>query len=683
MAKEIRNISIVGHGGCGKTTLCEAILYVTNTIQRMGSVKDGTTVSDYGDDEIKRTISIDLSVLRCEYDGVGINLLDTPGYQDFVGEAKKGLAACDSVLVVMDATQGVEVGTEIMWGYATDQGIPKMIFLNKMEKENADFFGTLENIKETLEITPTPLQLPIGEGLEFKGIVDLLRMKALVYGEEGVREEEIPKGMEDGVLKFRERLIEAIADTDDRLTEKYLEGEEFSEEELIRGLSKGIRESRIIPLLCGSGERVIGIHPLLDAIVNVMPSPLLREGILAKNPISGEEEIVYPKDPSFAAHVFKVTSDPYVGELVIFRVFSGELKTGDEIYNGTTGKKERVTHISLLHGKERREIQSVGCGDIAAFVKLKGLRTSDTISSPSRPVCFKEIVFPSPLTSVAVNPKTKADQEKLSTALAKLQEEDPTFKVRFAHELGQTIISGMGELHLEVMVDRLTKRFGVEINVERPKIAYREAITMPSKGEGKYKKQSGGRGQYGHCFLDIEPLPQGQGFEFVNKIFGGAIPSKYIPAIEKGVKDTMAKGILAGYPVIDTKVTLYDGTFHEVDSSDLAFQIAASFAFKKAFEGAGPRLLEPIMEVEVIAPEQDMGGVIGDLNSRRGKIQGVEPKGKNQVVRAFVPEAEMFKYSSTLRSLTGGRGTYSMKFAYYEEVPPHIAQSIIQESKKG
>jgi elongation factor G len=376
-------------------------------------------------------------------------------------------------------------------------------------------------------------------------------------------------------------------------------------------------------------------------------------------------------------------SDPYVGELTLFRVFSGRLSTGEEIYNASLDRKDKVGHICLLHGKERTEVHGVECGDIAAFVKLKGHRTFDTLSSPSRPLCFKEITFPPTPTSIAVNPKTKADQEKLSIALTRLKEEDPTFNVRLAHELGQTIISGMGELHLEVMIHRLTSRFGVEISVERPKIAYREAITTSSKGEGKYKKQSGGRGQYGHCFLEIEPLPQGQGFEFVNKIFGGAIPSRYIPAVEKGVKETMAKGVLAGYPVIDTKVTLYDGTFHEVDSSDLAFQIAASFAFKKAFEGARPKLLEPIMRVEVIAPEADMGGVIGDLNSRRGKIQGVEPRGKNQVVKAFVPEAEMFKYSSALRSLTGGRGSYSMEFAHYEEVPPHIAQSIIEEAKKS
>lgn len=681
--ENLRNISIVGHGSCGKTTLCEALLFNAKAIPRMGRVEDGSTISDYGEDETKRGISIDLSALTCEHNGVKFNILDTPGYQDFVGEAKKALAAVDGTLVAIDATQGVEVGTEAMWGFAGERDLPRMVFVNKMDKENADFSKSLDSLKNDLGINPTPLQLPVGKGPDFKGVVDLLKMKAFVSKDGTVSEEEVPKELEQEVASLREKLIENIAEIDDALTEKYLEGEELTVEELIAGLRQGITEGKIIPVALGSAEKNIGILPLLSAIAQAFPNPIQRTPVRALKAKSDEEEEIAPKeDAPFAAQVFKVMVDPFVGELTFFRVYAGKLEPGDDVYNSTREENIRVGHICFLHGKDRKDVHRVSCGDIAAFVKLKGMKVSDALCNSSNPIRLKEIEFPSTLTSLAVNPKTKADQEKLSTSLNRLVEEDPTFTVKLEPELGQTIISGMGELHLEVMINRLTSKFGVEVNLEKPKIPYREAITAQAKAEGKYKKQSGGRGQYGHCFLEIEPLPSGGGFEFINKIFGGAIPSKYIPAIEKGVKEAMAKGVLAGCPVIDTKVTVYDGSFHDVDSSDMAFQIAASFSFKKAFEKARPVLLEPVMDVEAIAPESDMGDVIGDLNSRRGKIQGVEPKGKNQTVRASVPQAEMYKYSSTLRSITSGRGTYSMNFSHYETVPAHLAEAIIAESKK-
>ncbi|HAV43326.1 TPA: elongation factor G [bacterium] len=681
-AQNLRNVLVVGHGSCGKTTLCEAILYNARAISRMGRVEEGTTVSDYGQDEIKRGISISLSVLTCEYQGVRVNILDTPGYQDFVGEAKEALAAVDAGIVVVDAVHGVEVGTEVMWGYVNERSLPRMIFINMMDKENADFDRTLKSLRDDLGISPTPLQLPIGQAAAFKGVVDLLKMKAVVFKDGVASEEEIPEELSQEATRFHERLIEDIAEVDDALTERYLENGSLTPEEIKTGLCQGINASKIIPVLVGSAEKNVGILCLLEAIIALLPSPIQRAPILAFNPTTKEAQEVIPKEEApFAAQVFKVTVDPFVGELALFRVYAGRLKPGDTIYNSTQGRSERIGHICFLHGKERKDVPSVSCGDIAAFVKLKGIRISDSLCDPSQPICFKEIEFPSPLTSLAISPQTKADQEKLSTALHRLSEEDSTFKVRLDQELGQTLIFGMGEVHLEMMVGRLISKFGVEVKLEEPKIPYREAITVKAKGEGKHKKQTGGRGQYGHCFLEIEPLPTGSGFEFENKIFGGAIPSKYVPAIEKGVKETMTKGILAGYPVVDTKVTVYDGTFHEVDSSDIAFQLAGSFAFKKAFENARPVLLEPIMKVEVIASESDMGNVIGDLNSKRGKIQGVEPKGKNQIVRSLVPQAEMHKYSSTLNSLTGGRGTYSMTFSHYEVVPSHLAEAIIAQSK--
>lgn len=680
-AENLRNIAIVGHGSCGKTTLSEAILFNARAISRMGRVEDGTTTSDYGQDEIKRGISIDLSVLSCEHNGAKINILDTPGYQDFVGEAKKALAAVDGALVVIDATHGVEVGTETMWNFCDERKLARIVFINKMDKENADLSKALASLKDNLGATPLLLQMPLGKGADLKGVADLLRMKSFVPMDTGIREEEIPRGLEEEARRLRETLIENIAETDDGLTEKYLEGEELTLEELCSGLCQAVSQGKIIPVYLGSAEKNIGIHPLLSAICEILPSPIKRAALTIADP-DKEKEIIPSEDAPFIAQVFKVMVDPFVGELTFFRVYTGRLEPGDDILNSTRGKNERAGHICLLHGKDRKEVGRVACGDIAAFVKLKGMRTSDTLCHPSCPICLTKIEFSPPLTSLAVNPKTKADQEKLSTALHRLVEEDPTFTVRQDPELAQTIISGMGELHLEVMTERLVSRFGVGINLEKPKIPYRETITAVARGEGKHKKQSGGRGQYGHCFLEIAPLPAGTGFEFINKIFGGAIPSKYLPAIEKGVKEAMAKGVLAGCPVIDTRVTVYDGSFHDVDSSDLAFQIAGSLAFKKAFEGARPVLLEPIMDVEVIAPESDMGGVIGDLNSRRGRIQGVEPKGKNQTVRALVPQAEMYKYSSTLRSITSGRGTYSMSLAHYESVPAHLTEAIIAESKK-
>ncbi|MDI6703575.1 MAG: elongation factor G [bacterium] len=678
----LRNVGLISHGGAGKTSLTEAILFNTKTTDRLGRVDNGTATTDYLEEEIERKISISSSLAQANWGGYKINIIDTPGYMDFVGEVKRALRVVEGVIVVIDAVSGLEVGTEIVWNMADEENLPRIVFINKMDKENASFHKSYESIKNGLNANVIPIQLPIGEEGNFRGVIDLIGQKAYVYKDGDFKIEEIRDDLKDKSHSYREKLIEAIVETDDTLTEKYLEGKELTEEELRKTLSKAIKEQKLIPVLCGSAYNNIGIHPLLDNLIEVLPDPFFQKFIIGKNESDEEEKREISVNEPFSSLVFKVMTDPYVGDLTLFRVFSGKVRTGQEIYNSTKGEKERIGHICQIHGKQRREVGEIVTGDVGAVIKLRNVSTSDTLCDPAHPIRLKPIDFPNPTISIAVNPKTKQDQEKLSIGLSHLEDEDPTFRVKLEHELGQTIISGMGEIHLEVMIDRLRKRFGIEVNLEKPKIPYRETIKKTAKGEGKYKRQSGGRGQYGHAFLEIEPKPRGEGFEFVNEIFGGAIPAKYIPAIEKGVKEAMNKGILAGYPVIDTKVRLYDGSFHTVDSSDLAFNIAASLAFKNAFNEASPVLLEPIMQVEVMAPEEYMGDIISDLNGRRGKIQGMEPKGTIQIIKALVPQAEMYKYSTNLRSITRGRGIFNMEFSHYEEVPSHLAQKIIEESKK-
>lgn len=679
----IRNVGIIGHGGTGKTTLAEALLFNTKVTTRLGRVDDGNTVLDFDPNEIERKMSINAGLAYVNWKNHKINIIDTPGYTDFIGEVIRTLRVVDACIVLIDATSGVEVGTEITWKYANEHNLPRIIFINKMDKENADFYKVLEMIKKVLESEANivPIQLPLGQATEFKGIIDLIKQKAYVYGDGKCEVKEIPAEEMENVNNFREKLIEAIAETSDELTEKYLETMELEENEIITGLTNGVKSGMIIPVVCGSSYNNAGVQPLLDMIIEFLPSPIEKGEVVGINP---EEKRTCSLDAPFSGIVFKVITDPYIGEMVFFRAYSGVVHTGEELYNSNKAQKEKVAQICFVMGKNRNEVPEIGCGDIGALVKFKGAFTGNTLCAPDAPIEFPGIIFPEPTAEIAINPKTKQDQEKMSLALSKLRDEDPTFQVRYDHELAQTIISGMSELHIEVMLSKLQRKFGAEVNIEKPKVPYRETIKSSAKGEGKYKRQTGGRGQYGHALIEIEPLPLNSEtqFEFVDKIFGGAIPSKYIPAVEKGVKETLEKGILAGYPILWIKVTLYDGSFHEVDSSDIAFNLAGSFALKDAFQKANPVLLEPILRIEAKVPEEYMGDVIGDLNSRRGRIQGIEPMGKMQIIKAYVPQAEMYKYSTSLRSITRGRAVYHAEFSHYEEIPYQDAEKIIQQARQ-
>ncbi|MDI6735306.1 MAG: elongation factor G [bacterium] len=685
--QNIRNVSIIGHGGTGKTTLSEALLFDAKLTNRLGRVDDGNTVLDFDPGEIERKISISAGLSYLNWRDHKINLIDTPGYMDFIGEVIRSLRAIDSSIVLVDAIHGVEVGTEIVWNYANEQNLPRMIFVNKMDKENANFYKCLDGIKEVLETEASivPVQLPMGEAVNFKGVLDLIKLKAYTYKDGKEQVGEIPKEDLDKVNELREKLVEAVAETSDELTEKYLEGMGLDEKELLIGLTNGIKSGKIIPVVCGSSYNNMGVNSLLDMVIDFLPSPLERGDTMGIKP---DEKRPCSLTAPFSALVFKIISDPYIGEMSLFRVYSGTIHPGEELYNPSKNQKEKVPQICLVMGKNRSEVHEIGCGDIGALVKFKGATTGDTLCSHHSPIEFVKITFPESTTEVAINPKTKQDQEKMSLALSRLHEEDPTFKIRYDPELGQTIVSGMSELHIDIILTKLQKKFGAEVNIEKPKVPYREAIKSQAKGEGKYKRQTGGRGQYGHALIEIEPIALNSetSFEFVNKIFGGAVPAKYIPPIEKGVKEKMGKGILAGYPILWVRVTLNDGSFHEVDSSDIAFQLAGSFAFEDAFQKANPVLLEPVMEVDVKVPDEYMGSVVGDLNSRRGRISGMEPMGRTQVVKASVPQAEMYKYSTSLRSITHGRGVYHAQFSHYEEIPHQLAEKIIQqaqEAKKG
>lgn len=682
--EKIRNVALLAHGGAGKTSLTEALLYTSGVINRLGRIEEGTTVSDYTADEVRRKISIKSALLHSQWQEHKINLVDTPGYTDFVGEVRSALPVVDGAIVVIDGTSGVEVGTERAWSYAEEFHLGRLVFVNKMDGDNANFYSILEAMKKGWGNKITPLQLPLGEGNGFQGVIDLLKMKACLWGSDGKAEEkEIPGEWEEKAKKYHEELIEAAAETDDGLLEKYLEEGSLSEDEISKALSQGTGEGKIVPLLCGSAYQAKGIEGLLNAIISFLPSPLDRPAIPGKKP-GGEEEVKIEakKEAPFSALVFKTTFEPHLGELSFFRVYSGTLSSGSTVYNSTRGNEERIGQIILPRGKEKEEISQLQSGDLAAVAKLKGTSTGDTLCDKKNPLILPKVSFPQPVISLAVKPKTKKDQGKLSDALGKIGKEDPTFEVRLDHELGQTIISGMGELHLEIILNELRDKFGVEVEVEKSKVAYRETIRSTAKVRGKYKRQSGGRGQYGDVWIEVEPLPQGEDFEFVNKIVGGAIPTKYIPAVEKGVREAMQKGVLAGYPLTNIRVTLYDGGFHAVDSSDMAFHIAGSMALKKASLEAKPVLLEPIMEVEITVPDEYLGDITGDLNGRRGRIMGIEARGNNQLIKAQVPLAEVDRYSTDLRSQTKGKGSHTMKFSHYEEVPQRVSEKIIAEAKK-
>ena len=659
-AKNIRNIAVVGHGGTGKTSLAEAMLFNTGAINRLGRVEDGTTTADYHPEEVKRGITVHTSAVPCEYEGTKLNILDTPGYSDFIGEVKGALRVAESALFVVCGVSGVEVQTEAVWELAG--GAAKAVFINKLDRENANFDRAVEQLHEKFGATFVPFAIPIGVAENFRGVVDILCEKAYLYDGKEEKTGSIPEELSDQVRKYRDKLIEAAAEADDEYLMKYLDGLELTAEEISSGLVKGFKEAKFVPVLCGTATKNCGVKALMDFLVSYSPAPQTEDGPLA-------------------ALVFKTLADPYVGRMNYVRVFSGILKSDSTVYNSNKEKSERVGQIFFVRGKTQQPTENVPAGDIAALVKLTETTTGDTLCEKDKPVTLEGIDFPEPTLSIAVEPKTQGDEDKLATALARLVEEEPTIRVTKNIETKQTIITGMGETQLEMILERFKRKFGVDVTQKPLRIPYRETIRAEVKVEGKYKKQTGGRGQYGHVWLRIAPLP-GEEFKFDEEIFGGAVPSQYFPAVEKGVREALNEGVLAGYPVTNVAVTLYDGSYHPVDSSEMAFKIAASMAFKKGAQQAKPVLLEPIMEVEVLVPENFMGDVIGDLNTKRGRILGMEPMGKQSRIRALVPFAEMARYAIDLRSITQGRGSFKMQFSSYEEVPGRIAEEIIKKAQE-
>jgi elongation factor G len=678
---KIRNIGIMAHIDAGKTTTTERILFYTGRVHKLGETHDGAATMDWMVQEQERGITITSAATTCQWNGVNINIIDTPGHVDFTVEVERSLRVLDGAVAVFCSVGGVEPQSETVWRQADKYGVPRIAYINKMDRVGADFLRGVNMIKERLGANPVPIQLPIGSEERFSGIIDLVKMNAHIYLDElGTKSEDtaIPEDMQSMAEEYREKMLEAIAETDEELLTKYLEGEEITEEEINHALRKATINVQLIPVVCGSSFKNKGIQLLLDAVVNYLPSPLDIPAIRGVHPETGNEEERHASDDEpFSALAFKIMADPYVGKLAFFRVYSGVLKAGSYVYNSTTQKRERVGRLLKMHANHREEVDEVYAGDIAAAVGLKEVSTGDSLSDENNVIILESMEFPEPVIDVAIEPKTKADQDKMGVALSRLAEEDPTFRMHTDNDTGQTIISGMGELHLEIIVDRLLREFKVNANVGRPQVAYKETITASTKAEGKFIRQSGGRGQYGHCMIELEPVEQGQGYEFINKIVGGAIPKEYIPAIDAGIREAMENGVLAGYPMLDVKVTLYDGSFHEVDSSEMAFKIAGSMALKDGAVKAKPALLEPVMKVEVVVPEEYMGDVIGDINSRRGKIEGMEPRSNMQVIRGFVPLAQMFGYATDLRSKTQGRGTYVMQFSHYEETPKNIAEEII------
>jgi len=684
--EKTRNIGIMAHIDAGKTTTTERILYYTGVTYKIGEVHEGTAVMDWMVQEQERGITITSAATTCFWKDHRINIIDTPGHVDFTIEVERSLRVLDGAVAAFDSVAGVEPQSETVWRQANKYGVPRIAFMNKMDRVGADFFMGVKSMVDRLGANPVPIQIPIGAEDRFRGSIDLVRMKGIYFDDEtlGAKyvEDSIPDGLMAQAREYREKMLEALADVDEKIMEKFLGGEEISEDLIKNAIRKGTIELKLTPVICGSAFKNKGVQLLLDTIVDYLPSPLDIPPVTGVNP-ADEKEISRKADDKepFAALAFKVMTDPFVGQLTFMRVYSGTLSAGSYIYNSTKDSRERIGRLLLMHANKREELKEVVAGDIAAAVELKSTLTGDTLCDEKAPVVLESIEFPDPVISVAIEPKTKADQEKLSQSLAKLAQEDPSFRVTFNEETGQTIISGMGELHLEIIVDRLLREFKVGANVGKPQVAYKETIKAPSKAEGKFVRQSGGRGQYGHVYIELEPVEAGKGFEFVNKIVGGTIPREYIPAVEKGIKEALDTGVIAGYPVVDVKATLYDGSYHEVDSSEMAFKIAGSMAFKDAAKKARPVLLEPIMSVEVVTPEEYMGEVMGDLNSRRGKIHSMEKRGNAQVIKSEVPLSEMFGYATDLRSKTQGRATYTMQFSNYDEVPKGIAEGIIAKVK--
>jgi len=683
--ENIRNVGVIGHGGTGKTTLVEAILFDCKAIDRMGRVEDGTTVCDYDIEEKKRQISISTAVAPCDWNGYKINFVDTPGYFDFVGEVLEGLKAVDSAIIIVCAASGLQVGTEKAWQYVNKCKIPRAFFINKMDRENADFDKTFKQLKEKFGLSVAALEIPIGKESNFKGVVKILERKALVYDSKlkSMIETQIPKELEDMVDTYRNILMESVAETDEELLDKYLNEGFLSDEEILKGLRKGILNCDIAPVFCGSAISNVALTTLLDCIVNYFPSPLDRVEFKGKNPKTQNEEIRKSReDEKFSAFVFKTIVDPFVGKLSMFRVISGTITQDSSVYNSTQDKIEKIGQLYILKGKNQIPVSKLKAGDIGAVAKLQYTVTGDTLCDASSPIIYDKIDFPEPQISMAIKPKAKNDEDKISTGLHKLLEEDPTFKITRDVENSELIISGVGELHLEIIASKLKNKFGVEVVLDLPKVPYRETIRKTADVQGKYKKQTGGHGQYGDVVIKFEPQHETDDLIFVDQIVGGVVPKQYIPAVEKGLREAMKKGVLAGYPVINLKATLHYGSYHPVDSSEMAFKTAASLAFKKGMKEADPVLLEPIMHFEIMVPNEYMGDVIGDINKRRGRVLGMEQKDGMQMIMAEMPMAETFKYATDLRSMTQARGSFTMKFARYEEVPPHIAQKIIEKAQK-
>ena len=676
--EHIRNLSLLSHGGAGKTSVAEAILFTLGTISRLGRVDDGTTTSDYDPDEIKRQISINLTMLPCEWRKTKINLIDTPGYSDFVGEVKAAMRVSEGAIVVVCAASGVEVGTEQVWKYCEETDLPRLIFVNKMDRENADFYGTVDELKAKFGSKCVPVQLPIGAHSSFQGVVDLLTRKGFIGSE--AKEAEVPSSLQNQVDSFREKLVEAVAEIDDRLIEKYLDGKELSLEELGDGLKQATLSGRIVPVLVGSAMQNIGLTWLLDAVYNYLPSPKERGVIIASDSTGQSPQTIEPSEAApLAALVFKTSADPYVGKLTYFRVYTGAINSNSQVWNANRGGGERIGQLFVLRGKAQEPASQLGAGDIGGVAKLNLTSTGDTLCSQEKPLKVVPIQFPEPIFSQAVHPKTKADLDKLGTALTRLSEEDPTLRVHRDANTGETILSGLGDTHLGVAAEKMMRKFGVGVKLETPKVPYRETITVPAKAEYKHRKQTGGHGQYGHVLLEVEPLPRGSGTEFVDKVVGGRIPKNYIPAVEKGVNEAIQEGGLAGYPVVDIKTRVYDGSYHPVDSSEICFKIAGAQALKKGLSQGQPILLEPVMSMKVIIPEDFTGDIIGDLNTKRARVLGMNPENGANVIEAQVPLAEILRYAIDLKSITQGRGNFTVTFSHYEEVPPQLTQKIIAE----
>ena len=688
--EKVRDIGIIAHISAGKTTTTTCILYYTGKTYKIGTLEKGTTVMDWMVQSQERAMTIMAAATSCYWkinnEEYQINIIDTPGHIDFTAEVQRSLRVLDGAVVVFDGGAGVQTQSETVWRQADNFGVPRVCFINKMDKMGATFEANLESIRKRLTKDAIPVQLPVGQEEKFSGVIDLLTMKSLKFeGKEGenLKEEEVPADLLEEATKWRGKLVEKIAAEDHALLEKYLAGQALTIEELRAGLRKGVIACKIFPIFFGSLFKRIGVQPVLDAIPYYLPSPIDLPPVKGSDPGTGEEVERKPLDSEpFSALSFKIQADPYVGTLTFFRVYSGTLKKGSYLLNTTSGERERIGRLLRMHAAERQELDEIYAGDIVATVGLKNTSTGHTLCDEAHPIVLEKIIFPEPVIGVRIEPKTKADEEKMSVALKKLAEEDPTFTVKGDPETGETIIAGMGELHLEILIDRMKREFKVEGNVGRPQVAYKETIKLAAEAEGKYIRQSGGRGQYGHVWLKVQPKKRGEGFEYINDIKGGIIPQEFIPAVEKGVKEAMDKGVVAGYPLVDLSVTLYDGSFHEVDSSEFSFKIAGSIALQEAVKRAKPIILEPIMKLEVIAPAEFFGTVIGDLAARRGKIEETEDRGDMKIIRSSAPLSEMFGYATTLRSLTQGRGTFTMEFEHYEEAPQSVAQEIIEGKRK-